>query len=120
MRGRRDIIAACGLYNSGSLKQGGPYSNATTGSGTANTPRAIDAVWSVSISSDGKRLATASGIRQNRTESGIVKIWDLPTGQELMSFNDFGGCTYSVDFSRDGRLLAVGSIAGAKIIGDLR
>jgi WD40 repeat protein len=55
-------------------------------------------VWSLAFSPDGKTLA--SGGADNN-----VVIWDVPTGQDLMTFKH-NGMVEALRFSPDGRLLA--------------
>jgi WD40 repeat protein len=65
-------------------------------------------VWSVALSPDGKRLATAS-------QDGMVKVWDVATGKQLLALQVFSSSTLlkggvnGVAFSPDGKLLATGS-----------
>jgi WD40 repeat protein len=58
--------------------------------------------WVVAFSRDGKRLASLSG------SSGIVKVWDVQTGWELLSFNGGvqGGYPHGLEFSPDDTRLA--------------
>ena len=51
------------------------------------------------FSSDGTRIATASG-------DGSIRIWDPVTGQEQLTLLGHAGRVYSVSFSPDGRWLA--------------
>jgi WD40 repeat protein len=59
------------------------------------------AVHGLAFSPDGRRLATVSGT-DNRT-GGEVKVWDLPSGQEVLTLPYPGR---EVAFSPDGLLLA--------------
>jgi WD40 repeat protein len=73
-------------------------------------------VWSVSFNHDGTRIATAGGLRAspnpNWTPRGEVILWDVPTGQEVWRFRDEGGAVFGVEFSPDGRRLAMGGERG--------
>ncbi|MDV2998651.1 MAG: Tol-Pal system protein TolB [Chroococcopsis gigantea SAG 12.99] len=60
-----------------------------------------ETVYSVSISPDGRLLATASG-------DNTVKLWDRQ-GRELRTLRGHTGEVYGVSFSRDGKLIATAS-----------
>lgn len=65
-------------------------------------------IWALSLSADGRLLATAD-------ERGPARLWELTTGREiaLPSPSSIG---YDVDLTRDGRTLAVsGSKGGAAL-----
>jgi WD40 repeat protein/serine/threonine protein kinase len=68
-----------------------------------NQKRAIKAhgadVWSVAFSPDGTRLASASIDRS-------IKLWDVATGDEVLSLRGHTGGVLGVAFSPDGNLLA--------------
>ena len=53
---------------------------------------------------DGKRLATAGG--ENSAESGVVKVWDLDTGLEILSCRGHTTGLIALAYSPDGRFLA--------------
>src|SRR5262249_25853084 len=53
-------------------------------------------VWSVTFSPDGQRLASAGG--REAHEKGEVKVWDLKTGQEALTWN-FTRAVRCVEFS---------------------
>jgi WD40 repeat protein/serine/threonine protein kinase len=63
----------------------------------------IGRVWSLTFSSDGKRLAAAGG-RAKR--NGQVKVWDLNSRQEALNLG-FSNRISCVQFSNDGRQLAI-------------
>jgi WD40 repeat protein len=70
------------------------------------------AVTSVAYSPDGKRLASGSGIwdpKQGSYVSGEVKVWDVATGQLLLTLKGHTGDVTSVAFSPDGKRLVSGS-----------
>lgn len=55
-------------------------------------------IWSFSISPNGDTLATAS-------RDGVIKLWHLPTGQELFELRKAGSHCRDLQFTRDGRQL---------------
>ncbi|MGK7876517.1 MAG: toll/interleukin-1 receptor domain-containing protein [Xenococcaceae cyanobacterium] len=59
-------------------------------------------VFSVSLSPDGKTLASGS-------EDKTIKLWDLETGKEIHTLQGHDGRVFSVSFSPDGKTLATGS-----------
>ncbi len=59
-------------------------------------------VWSVALSPDGQRLASAS-------DDQTVKVWDAATGQESLTLKGHTGRVESVAFSPDGQRLASAS-----------
>lgn len=71
-------------------------------------------VWSVSFSPDGRRLATGSGCYTfgsshapgASAEIGEIKLWDMVTGQEVLTLTDQRGAVLWVGFSPCGRRLA--------------
>ena len=66
------------------------------------------AIFSVSWSPDGRRLATGS-------DDHTVKIWEADTLQELLVLREHLDRVYSVAWSPDGRRLASVSIESVKI-----
>jgi hypothetical protein len=58
-------------------------------------------VWSVGLSPDGKRITTAG--------HGIIKMWDIDTGSELITLGRQAG-VYTVAFSPDGRRIVSGGM----------
>jgi WD40 repeat protein len=73
-------------------------------------------VWSVSFNHNGTRIASASGFYGPGARPpgplGEVILWDVPTGQELWRFRDEDGAVFGVEFSPDGRRLAMGGERG--------
>jgi mono/diheme cytochrome c family protein/dipeptidyl aminopeptidase/acylaminoacyl peptidase len=63
-------------------------------------------IESVSFSPDGSRLAVTGG---KPGEFGEVQIWDLATGELLISKSITGDTLFGVSWSPDGRLVAFGS-----------
>jgi WD40 repeat protein len=67
-------------------------------------------VWDVAFSPDGRRLAAAIGLYQNRAP-GEVRVWDMVTGNEIYSLRGHPDSVWSVSFSPDGtRLASAGGI----------
>src|SRR5262249_40400283 len=58
--------------------------------------------WSVAFSPDGKTFAVAS-------QTGIVRLWDLASGDLLASFRGHTSSVLCLAFSPDGKTLATGS-----------
>ena len=62
-------------------------------------------VRSIAFAPDGKRLATGSS-------EGIVRLWEVATGQELLALKGHTDFVSAVAFSPDGQLLVSGSQDG--------
>ena len=67
----------------------------------------------VAIGRDGTRMATAS-------VDGILKLWDVGTGQEVLTLKGHGGGVSCVAFSINGKLLISGYVDGKVKIWDAR
>ena len=63
-------------------------------------------VHSVTVSFDGQRLATGSNAKE------AVKLWDLPTRQEVANLEGHGSFFYRTGFSPDGNVLVSVNIDG--------
>jgi len=60
-------------------------------------------VYALSLSSDGKLLATGGA-------SGLIKVWDLPSGRELNAFRGREGTVTLVGFTPYGHLVSATSL----------
>jgi WD40 repeat protein/tRNA A-37 threonylcarbamoyl transferase component Bud32 len=88
--------------------------DATSGQEQLTLSGLMNTVTSVCFSPDGKRLASASGVWDNKKEvqayvAGEVKVWDSATGQELLALKGHTTRVNSVCFSPDGKRLASGA-----------
>ncbi|KAL6230309.1 WD40-repeat-containing domain protein [Aspergillus navahoensis] len=73
----------------------------------------LDPVSSVVFSSDKSTLASGS-------YNGLIKLWDVWTGQELQTLIGHSGSIQSISFSSDGLTLASGSYDGSILVWDLQ
>jgi WD40 repeat protein/tRNA A-37 threonylcarbamoyl transferase component Bud32 len=79
-------------------------------------------VTGVAFSPDGKRLAS-SGFHfdlARDVSGGEVKVWDVRTGQELLTLRRRSGHLHGVAFSPDGRRLAAASEAAPGFPGEVK
>jgi WD40 repeat protein len=65
-------------------------------------------MWGATLSPDGKTIATAHGLQQNR---GEVRIWDVPTEKVKLSI-PFSKGVRSISFSPDGKALVTACYDG--------
>jgi len=64
----------------------------------------------VAISPDGQRIAAPGpGIIQTTTGTGVLKLWDIKSGKEVLTLSGHKGAVYAVAFSPDGKRIATGS-----------
>jgi WD40 repeat protein/tetratricopeptide (TPR) repeat protein len=90
--------------------------DAQTGQDALDLNGHTNTVTSVAFSPDGKRLASAAHarvflspdgkLRSNAAHDPTVKVWDVRTGQELLSLKGHPGDVTSLAFSPDGKRLA--------------
>jgi WD40 repeat protein len=72
-----------------------------------------DSVFSLAVSTDGKRLATAGGDK-------VAKVWDLPSGKEAVKIEGHDTAIYGVAFNKAGTELSTISAGHELIIWDLK
>jgi WD40 repeat protein/serine/threonine protein kinase/tetratricopeptide (TPR) repeat protein len=65
------------------------------------------AIWHVSMSDEGQRIATGSSIRSHADAPGEVKVWDAETGKPLLEVSDKGLGILRIALSASGDRLAV-------------
>ncbi len=63
----------------------------------------IQGVGSVTFSPDGKLLASSSALARE------IKLWEMPTGAQVLTIRGHRDYIYQVSFSPDGKLLASGA-----------
>lgn len=77
----------------------------STFSGQSQTAR----IWGLAFSPDGERVATGA-------YGGILKIWDVKTGQELLNLVGHTSTVFGLAFSPDGKRLASASPSGDAMV----
>ena len=101
-------LLASGHYGPGTIRESSDLRELVTLRGHK------EKIWEIAFSPDGKTLATASWDQ-------TVRLWQVATGQELISFHASGGVGWDVAFSPDSRLLAFGSGSSRKgVVGLVR
>jgi hypothetical protein len=63
----------------------------------------LNAIFGLAFSPDGRRLISTSGGRE------AVKLWDVGTGQELLTLEGIGSLLYAARWSADGNVILAGS-----------
>ena len=96
---RADGVIAAGGYRETRLMD-------SQGKVTAKLGGHIDAVRAVAFSPDGKLLAAGGG---EPAQKGEVKIWNVASGNEVITFNGHSDAVYAIAFSPDGKVLATSS-----------
>jgi WD40 repeat protein/tRNA A-37 threonylcarbamoyl transferase component Bud32 len=69
--------------------------------------------YEIALSPDGRTLATGG------LEDPIVRVWDVPTGKLIRELDQGSAGTKTLDFSPDGRILAVSGYAPVASLWDL-
>jgi WD40 repeat protein len=69
--------------------------------------------YAIAFSPDGRTLATGG------LEDPIVRVWDVPTGKLIRELDQGSAGTKTLDFSPDGRILAVSGYAPVASLWDL-
>lgn len=72
-------------------------------------PIPVGPVWDLAISPDGKTLAVGG-------KGGFVELWDLTTGRQRKSLNGFEATVDCLQFSQDGKLIAVAGWRSEKFL----
>jgi WD40 repeat protein len=67
----------------------------------------------MAFSPDGARLATAGGEDRDSSRGGGAKLWDLATGQEVLSLGGSTDVVTHITFSPDGRRLVAAQMIGS-------
>lgn len=73
----------------------------------------------MSISRDGKHVASAGGDRTVRGGDNTVRVWDAINGQEPVTLTCNGTCAWGFAFSPDGKFLAFQGLNNAVKLRDL-
>jgi WD40 repeat protein len=114
------IAAATGNYLLTEVDNDVCVWDAHTGKVLHVLPGHRECVFDVDFSPDGTRLASVSGRIRNRggtdESPGELKVWDLQTGQELLTIERDNVGFVSVAFDEPGKQIAVGSTDGKVIV----
>ena len=82
--------------------------------------RLDDGVGSVAFSPDGRTLAVGRMIYDwGGNDAGIVRFWDVATGEHLRTLDGHTDDVNSVAFSPDGSTLASGSLDGTVLLWEI-
>jgi WD40 repeat protein len=76
------------------------------------------AVWSVCFSPDGQRLASADWDPSHSNQPGEVKVWEVTSGQAILTLRGHAGGITNVCYSPDGRQVASASTDGTVRVWD--
>jgi WD40 repeat protein len=136
LRGHTDVITSLAFSPDGQRLASAGGSDQTVNVWDVMTGRQLftlrghtEQVISVAFSPDGQRIASASGSLEELEDRkplrpGEVKMWDVETGQEILTLRDHIGPVTSVAFSPDGKHLATASVtrevSGTGRNGDLK
>jgi WD40 repeat protein len=83
--------------------------NVTTEQAITNLSGPTNWIWSISFSPDGRLLASGGGRWAQMGYPGELKMWDVETGRERSPITGgHSGCIYSVNFTRDSKILVAG------------
>jgi WD40 repeat protein len=75
-------------------------------------------VVGMSFNAEGTRLATAGGEDEDSGRGGGVKLWDLTSGQEVLSLGGSTDIFSHIAFSHDGRQLVSAQMIGSFLMGN--
>ena len=75
----------------------------------------------LALSPDGRLLAVGSAMpRSSPDQAGIVQVWELESGRELMTYRGHAGAVFGLAFSPDGKTVA--SVGGdrSRVTGEVK
>jgi WD40 repeat protein len=114
------IAAATGNYLLTDVDNGVLVWDAATGACLHVLQGHRECVYDVEFSPDGAQLASVSGLFQYRSPAsdspGELKLWDLQTGQELLTIEHPSAGLVSVAFDETGTQIAVGATNGTTTV----